>query len=118
MSEITIGQISIAISLIVGLISGATYISQSTKKWIRSAMDEQMDGIEGKINTINTRLDQVDLESTKNYLVTFLSNREKGLATDEIEKERFWEQYQHYEKLGGNSYIKRKVEELKSLGLI
>ncbi len=118
MSELTIGQISIAISLIVGIISGAGFISQNTKKWIKSAMQEQMTELDTKISSINTRLDAVDLESTKNYLVTFLSNREKGLATDEIEKERFWEQYQHYKKLGGNSYIERKVEELKSLGLI
>lgn len=118
MNEVTIGQISIAISMIVGIISGAGFISQSTKKWIKSAMKEQMNELDSKISTIKSRLDAVDLESTKNYLVTYLSNREKGLASDEIEKERFWEQYQHYERLGGNSYIKRKVEELKTSNLI
>ena len=56
------------------------------------------------------------MQACKNYLVSFLSDVEKDELTDEIERERFWEQYQHYTEHGGNSYIKRKVEKLKSEG--
>ncbi len=118
MESLTIGQIGGIITLLVGLISGVGYLSQSTKKWIKNALKEQMDGIEGKINTINSRLDKVDLESTKNYLVTFLSDVERGKDASEIELERFHEQYQHYQSLGGNSYIKDKYERLKNKGWI
>lgn len=111
MESLTIGQIGGIITLLVGLISGVGYLSQSTKKWIRTALKDQMDGIEA-------RLDKVDIESTKNYLVTFLSDLERGKNIDEIECERFHEQYEHYQSLGGNSYIKDKVDRLKNKGLL
>lgn len=118
MESLTIGQIGGIITLLVGLIGGIGYLSQSTKKWIKMALKDQMEGIEGKINTINSRLDKVDMESTKNYLVTFLSDVERGKYIDEIEKQRFYEQMAHYQSLGGNSYIKDKVEKMKSKDLL
>lgn len=62
------------------------------------------------------KIDAVDLENCKNYLVTFLASCERGEAHDEIELERFHEQLEHYKKLGGNSYIHAKVEKLKTNG--
>lgn len=56
------------------------------------------------------------MQACKNYLVSFLSDVEKNHPIDETERERFWEQYQHYTEHGGNSYIKRKVEHLQSEG--
>ena len=34
----------------------------------------------------------------------------------EIETERFWEQYEHYKKMDGNSYIKEWVAKLQKKG--
>ena len=116
MENITLGQVSLALTFIIGLISGIGFLSQNTKKWISNAMKEQMSDIKAQMGDITDRLDQVDLESTKNYLVTYLSDIERGKALDEIEKERFYEQYQHYLHLGGNSYIKSKVESLQKKG--
>lgn len=107
MESITLGQVSLAITFIVGLISGIGFLSQSTKRWISAAMKEQM-------SELTRRLDQVDMESTKNYLVSYLSDVENGKVPGEIEKQRFYEGYQHYEAIGGNSYIKHKVDELKA----
>ena len=107
MENITLGQVSIAVTFIVGLISGTAFLSQNVKKWIRDAMNEQM-------TELTRRLDQVDMESTKNFLVAYLSDVENGKMPGEIEKQRFYEEYQHYEKIGGNSYIKHKVDELKA----
>ena len=45
-----------------------------------------------------------------------LTVSEQDEPIDEIERERFWEQYEHYVKCGGNSYIQRKVENLKQAG--
>lgn len=121
--NLTLGQIGGVIALLVGIISGIGFLSQNTKKWIGAAMREQMQGIDTKINSVNTKIDtlserlsQVDMESCKNYLVTCLSDVERGKLFDEIEKERFWEQYEHYQKLGGNSYIKKKVEDFVNKG--
>ena len=58
----------------------------------------------------------VDMENCKNYLVMFLAAVERGEEHDQIELERFHEEFAHYEKLGGNSYIKAKVEKLKQAG--
>lgn len=59
---------------------------------------------------------EVDMENCKNFLVTFLASCERGEAHDQIELERFHEEYAHYQKLGGNSYIKDKVEKLRAAG--
>lgn len=109
MENITLGQIAVGVSFLVGLISGVGYLSSISRKWLKDAMKEQLD-------VIANRLDQVDMESTKNYLVTYLSDIERGKALDEIEKERFYEQYQHYQSLGGNSYIKNKADQMRGKG--
>ncbi len=116
MNEITIGQIAAGVTMLAALISGLTIISQKTKKYIRSAFDESVTTISESIAKLEERIETVDQEACKNYLVTFLSGVEKGNTVDEIEKERFWEEYQHYTKAGGNSYIKRKVEKLVTEG--
>ena len=56
------------------------------------------------------------MATSKNFLVAKIAEVDKGNKLDEIEKERFWEQYEHYSKIGGNSYIQRKVDELKESG--
>lgn len=118
MEGLTLGQIGAAITFIVGLISGVAYLSSMSRRWIRLVLDEKIREVDTKLNEIATRIGQVDMESCKNYLVQVLSSVEKGNTLDEIEKERFYEQLQHYQNIGGNSYIKRKVEELKSKNMI
>ena len=120
MENITLGQIGSAVAFVVALITGVGYISSRMKKFISTAMDDQMKDIDKRFDDIDTKMDGlsatlnvVDMESCKNYLVQFLSEVERGQLIDAIEKERFWEQYEHYQKIGGNSYIKRRVEELR-----
>lgn len=120
MENLTLGQIGSAIAFVVALISGVGYISSRTKKFISMAMSDQMHGIDKRFDDIDSKMDSlsatlsvVDMESCKNYLVSFLSEVERGQTIDEIEKERFWEQYEHYKKIGGNSYLQRRVEELR-----
>ena len=60
----------------------------------------------------------IDIENCKNYLVTFLAEVSRGEEKDETEIMRFWEEYGHYKNKGGNSYVHRKVEELKKRGLL
>lgn len=51
-------------------------------------------------------------------LVSFLAGVEQGEAVDEIQTQRFYEEYEHYVNRGGNSYIKQKVQKLKDKNLI
>ena len=116
MENITLGEIGIAITFLVGIISGISYLHKHLKEWIAQSLKEQLDSIKDEVKGLHERIDNVDMQACKNYLVSFLSDAEKNELTDEIERERFWEQYQHYTEQGGNSYIKRKVEHLKSEG--
>ena len=58
----------------------------------------------------------LSLDNAKNYLVPFLSKVERGESVDEIELERFHEEYTFYVDHGGNSYIKSRVDKLKQAG--
>lgn len=113
MEQITIRQISIIIAFLGSLISGAVYLHQMIKKYLTKALGSELQEINDNIKDLQKRVEAVDMEATKNYLVSFLSSCEKGAWQDEIEKERFWEQFEHYQRQGGNSYIKQKVEDLR-----
>ena len=114
MEQITLGEIGIAVAFLVALISGLGYLVTQVKKWITKLLEQQFQEIYDRIDNLQKQMEIVDMESTKNYLVGFLSDVEKGAMIDEIQKERFYEQYEHYQKAGGNSYIKQKVEQLQS----
>lgn len=116
MENITIGQIAVAVALLVGLITGIGFLLKQLKSLLTNAFKDEFEQLNTKMDTLQSRMNEVDMASCKNYLVSFLSDVDQGQPIDEIEKERFWEQYQHYEKIGGNSYIHRKVEQLKSEG--
>ena len=116
MGKITLEQIGMIITFIVGMISGIAYIHKITKQWINKSLKEELDPVLDKLDDLQGNIRDVDMGAVKNYLVSFLADVEKDNLIDEIEKERFWEQYEHYQKIGGNSYVTRKVEQLKNDG--
>lgn len=116
MEGITLGQIALGLAFIVGICTSTGYLIKHLQKWINDAMADQLKAIKSEIKTVSDKVDNVDMESCKNYLVVFLSGVEKGNTVDEIERERFYEQFQHYVGIGGNSYIRRKVEQLEAAG--
>lgn len=125
METITLGQAAGALALIVAIIAGIQSLKKSIKEWLNTALKEQFDGVnkrfddvDRKQNDMMKRLDTVDIENCKNYLVTFLAEVQRGEMKDETEMQRFWEEFEHYKNLGGNSYIKNKVEELKGRKLL
>ena len=125
MENVTVGQIAVLIAFIAALITGGIKIKDAVKKWLEALLKEKFDAqsketkaLSSKLDNLEKRLDNVDLENCKNYLVTFLSEVKRGEIKDEIEKQRFWEEFGHYTDRGGNSYIKRDVEELKKKGSI
>ena len=118
MENITIGEIAVAVAFLVTFIGGIGGLTKSLKGWIVKANKEQMDEISKGMKDLGDRIDAVDMQATKNFLVARLSEVEKGTPMDEIEAERFWEEFEHYSKIGGNSYIKRKVDQLKTEGKI
>lgn len=118
METITVGQIAVGVAFIVALVGGITSLKKLITKGIEDALKDRFEGIEKSQKEILKRLDMVDIENCKNYLITFLSEVARGEVKDEIEIKRFWEEYEHYSACGGNSYVKHKVDELQKKGLI
>lgn len=116
MESITLGQVAVALAFVISLIGSVGYLKTHIEGWISQAMRPQIDEVKAQLNDLSERISTVDQEATKNFLVEFLSDLERSGTSDEVELARFWEQYEHYVDAGGNSYIKRKVEQLKSEG--
>lgn len=116
MDNLTLSQIAMAVAFLGALIAGVKYLLTEAKTWIQDSMKSQMDVFNTKIESLEDKLSEVDMQTCKNYLVVRLAEVENGKQPTEVEKERFYEQYEHYIKIGGNSYIKKKVEQLESEG--
>lgn len=72
--------------------------------------------IKGVQKVVEKLLLPLSLDNAKNYLVPFLSKVERGEPCDEIELERFHEEFTFYTNHGGNSYIKSRVAKLQKEG--
>ena len=111
--NITLEEIGVALAFLVGFFGGIGYFYKNIKKWLESIIGAQFAPFHDSLANVNDKINQVDMESCKNYLVRCLGDFEHGNPLSEVEQERFWEEYQHYLKIGGNSYIERRVEKLK-----
>ena len=125
MESITLGQLSAGLIFLVALIAGVQNLKKNIKGWIEDSLKTRFDSIDkqnekilSKIDDVDKRLDKVDMENCKNYLVTFLAEVRRGMPKDSTELQRFWEEYDHYTDKGGNSYIREDVEDLKRKGLL
>ena len=105
MEQITLGQIAVAVALVVGLVSGFAYLYTMLKKWIKEAFKDDFDGL-------NKRIDAINLEASKNFLVQAFA-RAETTGLDEMTRQRVYECYEKYRAAGGNSYIARRFEELQ-----
>ena len=69
-----------------------------------------------KQDDIKEEIKQIQLDNCKNYLVQAIAKVESGQELSPVERERYWENYDTYVKLGGNSYIHSETERLKKGG--
>ena len=119
METITIGQIAQNLALIAGIITAGGAIYQFTSKrlgkTLQEALDDAVKPTNDRLKAMEKKLENLDLSDCKNYMVQFLARAEKTSITDE-ETARFWEIYDKYTEMGGNSYIHEKVEKLKKAG--
>lgn len=102
MENITIGQISAILTFLVTFLGSIIYLSKFIKKMLDKAF-----------SPINEKIDILDVNQCKNFLVRFLADVEQGNELDEVEIERAYEIYDHYTNdLKGNSYIHRRWQQL------
>lgn len=129
MEQITLGQIASIFAFVVALCGSITGIvalikkpfqkrDEELKKFIALTVKAEVDPLKETMARIESEVKKTDKEATKNFLVTFLSNVDRGEAIDEIERQRFFEEWEHYTSNGGNGYLHAKVERLKEKGLL
>ena len=129
MEQITLGQIASIFAFIVALGGSITGIialikkpfqkrDEELKKFIALTVKAEVDPLKETMARIENEVKKTDKEATKNFLVTFLSNVDRGEQIDEIERQRFFEEWEHYTASGGNGYLHAKVDRLKEKGLL
>ena len=104
MENITLSQVALALGFLVSLISSVEFVSARLKKQVDITLEP-----------INKKIDKLELNSIKTDLVNFMSSAENGNVTTE-QKINAHELYDNYCKMGGNSYIHDKWENLKKEG--
>lgn len=99
-----------AVLLLVAVISGLVALL----KGLEYLLDKTRHAVEKLVKPLTDELHTLQKSVCTNYLVRFLSDIEHGEKLDDVEWQRFWDNYETYTKLGGNSYIKDKVAKLQS----
>ena len=116
MESITLGDISNVLVFIAGILGAGGSITLFFSKRFGKIIADQLKPTNDKIDTLQSSISEVDMANCKNYLVQTISTLEAGREMDKVALERFWENYDHYIELGGNSYIHTAVERLKKEG--
>ncbi len=120
MSEITVNNVFEFVKIIAAFITSATVIyklvSMAFRKTLNKALDEKITPISEKLDALERKHDLSDREQAKNFIVRFLADVEQGQPIDADELHCFWDNYELYKNMGGNSYIHDKVEKLKAQG--
>lgn len=112
MDKITIGEVAAAVALLIALIGGGIKIKQWIQEGIRATLKDELGTLKKDIASLQTELRKEDKEKTKNYLVACIADIERGQEWTAVERQRFYEQYDHYTiDLEGNTYIKTAVEQ-------
>lgn len=90
------------IGLLAGFIGSITTICVFCKKVINKGFEP-----------VYKKIDKIDENQCRNFLVDFLADIEKGMEKDEVQIKRAYEVYEHYTNdLHKNSYIHDKWEKL------
>lgn len=118
MSQITLGDVGTWIAAIAALMASCAVIYMYIQKALKKLFEAQTKELQSRLDKQEDAIKQVDVENCKNFLVSFIGRLDRDDPIDEIEKERFWEQYEHYTGLGANGYIRNRVESLQKRGVL
>lgn len=115
--NITLLDISVIVLFVVGLIRGVQELKKSIKEFLEKLLADQFKEVNNKLNDMQSSINVLDTQACKNFLVRYLADIERGNIIYDSERQRFWEEYDHYIKdLGENSFIKEWVARLKEEG--
>ena len=120
-TNLTVGEAVVAIlAFVAGLVAffkGVEYLvgkaSGAIHKWFSEGLEQGFRPVNQKLAELDESTKELRLSVCKNYIVRFLSDLEQGQPVDEVERQRFYENYDTYISLGGNSYLRDKVERMR-----
>lgn len=98
------------VEIIVAIITGFVTLTISIINLVTNKKNVKKSDLIEQIN-------KVQLDNCKNYIVQQISAADRR-ELSAAEKERYWENYDTYISLGGNSYIHSETERLKKEGKI
>lgn len=98
------------VEIIVAIITGFVTLTISIINLVTNKKNVKKSDLIEQIN-------KVQLDNCKNYIVQQISAADRR-ELSAAEKERYWENYDNYISLGGNSYIHSETERLKKEGKI
>lgn len=102
MENVTLAELYNSLKFLIGLLGIISTVLIGFKKTISKQFEP-----------INKKIDKIDENQCRNFLVDFLADVDKGISKDEIQIKRAYEVYEHYTKdLHKNSYIHDKWERL------
>lgn len=115
MEKITLGQVAAWAAFLIALVGGGIKIKKWLQEAIKATLKEELGALKKDIASLRIELRKEDKEKTKNYLVACIADIERGQEWTAVERQRFYEQYDHYTKdLEGNTYIKTAVEQYEN----
>ena len=92
-------------------------MKKEIKDFLNSLLDSKFQTTNSKIDDVASALRTLDVQTTRNFLVRYLADVERGQYVYDTEKEQFWKEYDHYiNELKENSFIKKWVERLEEQG--
>lgn len=115
--NLTLEEVSAGILFIVALIGGVKYLKKELVNFLNNLLDSKFKTTNDKIDEVASALRTLDVQTTRNFLVRYLADVERGQYVYDTEKEQFWKEYDHYIKeLKENSFIRKWVERLEDEG--
>lgn len=113
---ITIAAISAGLGLLIGFITNLKKLADMIADAIGNVTKKQIAPLEAKIDALGHKIDEVDLNSVKDFLVARFADIDRGGELDGVTRQRIYEEMEHYLDKGGNSYIQARFDELKKQG--
>ena len=105
MESITLGDVSNVLIFIAGILASGGSIAMFFGKRFGKIMDEKLKPLNTKMDNLAIKVNQVDIDNTKNYLQQTISAIDHG------------ENYDHYTNdLNLNSWVHKEVERLEKEG--
>ena len=114
--EVTLGQVLVSVTFVISLGAAIKKLKKEIDNWFKDQLTPKIEPITNSIKDLDKKIDRMEMESYKSWLVLFMSNIERGEHIDEVEYMLFEEVYKKYTERGGNSYVHRKYDKLKAEG--